>query len=73
MNILLIIIIATNVLVSIKGFNDLSFFGKYKFQILNIKKGERFRMLTSGFLHADWFHLIFNMYALYLFAKIVMI
>lgn len=73
MNILLIIIIATNVLVSIKGFNDLVFFGKYKFQILNIKKGERFRMLTSGFLHADWFHLIFNMYALYLFAKIVMI
>lgn len=73
MNVLLIIIIVANVLVSIKGFKDLQFFSRYKFQILNIHKGEKLRMFTSGFLHADWFHLIFNMYALYLFAKIVMI
>lgn len=73
MNILLIIIIVANVLVSVNGFNDLHFFNRYKFQILNIDKGEKFRMLTSGFLHADWLHLIFNMYALYLFGKIVII
>lgn len=28
-------------------------------------------MFTSGFLHADWMHLGFNMYALYLFGKYV--
>lgn len=72
MDILLIIIIAANVLVSIKGFNDNYFFNRYKFQVLPINKGEKFRMLTSGFLHADWLHLIFNMYALYLFGKIVL-
>ncbi len=73
MSVLLIVIIVANVLVSMKGFNDLHFFSKYKFQILNINKGEKLRMLTSGFLHADWIHLIFNMYALYLFGKIVII
>ena len=28
-------------------------------------------MFTSGLLHADWMHLLFNMYALYLFGDIV--
>ena len=73
MNTLLIVIIISNVLVSVKGFSDNYFFNRYKFQILSINKGEKFRMLTSGFLHADWLHLIFNMYALYLFGKIVII
>lgn len=73
MNVLLIVIIVANVLVSIKGFNDLHFFNRYKFQVLTINRGEKFRMLTSGFLHADWLHLIFNMYALYLFGKIVLL
>ncbi|MDP2089520.1 MAG: rhomboid family intramembrane serine protease [Flavobacteriaceae bacterium] len=72
MNVLLIIVIVANVLVSIKGFKDLHFFNRYKFQILNINKGEKYRMFTSGFLHADWLHLILNMYALYLFGKFVM-
>ncbi|WP_298765410.1 rhomboid family intramembrane serine protease [uncultured Polaribacter sp.] len=64
-------IIVANVLVSIKGFNDYSFLNKYKFQIGSILSGEKIRMLTSGFLHADWMHLGFNMYALYLFGGIV--
>ena len=28
-------------------------------------------MITSGFLHADYMHLLFNMYTLYIFAPIV--
>ena len=36
-----------------------------------IKAGEKLRMFTSGFLHVDWMHLGFNMYALYLFGGIV--
>lgn len=73
MSVLLIVFIVANVLVSFRGFNDLHFFNQYKFQITSIQKGEKLRMLTSGFLHADWIHLLFNMYALYLFGKIVMI
>lgn len=68
-----LILIIANVLVSIKGFGDTAFFDKYKFQVGKIQAGEKIRMLTSGFLHADWLHLGFNMYALYLFGKYVLI
>lgn len=67
-NIVLLFIIIANVLFSIVGFNDYSFFDKYKFQIGAIKRGERFRMFTSAFLHVDYLHLILNMYVLYIFA-----
>lgn len=68
--VVLFIIIVT-VLFSYKGFNDYSFFEKYKFQVTRILNGEKIRMFSSGLLHADWIHLIFNMYALYLFGGIV--
>ncbi|GGH02862.1 rhomboid family intramembrane serine protease [Polaribacter pacificus] len=71
MNQVLIVLIAANVLISMKGFKDYSFLNRYKFQIGKIRNGEKERMLTSGFLHVDWMHLGFNMYALYLFGDIV--
>ena len=64
-------IIIANVLMSMKGFNEYSFLDKYKFQVGKILGGEKVRMFTSGFLHVDWMHLLFNMYALYLFGDIV--
>jgi len=67
----LLIIIAANVIFSYMGFNDMSLFNKYKFQISAIKNGEGIRHLTSGFLHADFQHLFFNMLTLYFFAPIV--
>lgn len=66
-----LLIIIANVLVSMKGFNDYSFLDKYKFQVSKILAGEKLRAFTSGFLHVDWIHLGFNMYALYLFGNIV--
>ncbi|MCH3882604.1 MULTISPECIES: rhomboid family intramembrane serine protease [Tenacibaculum] len=71
MNQVVLLIIIATVLFSYKGFNDFSFFDKYKFQVGKILGGDKIRMLTSGFLHADWMHLGFNMYALYLFGGIV--
>jgi len=70
-NTVLLIIIIANVLFSIKGLNDYSFFEKFKFQIGGIKQGQKIRMLTSGFLHADYVHLGMNMYVLYIFAPAV--
>jgi membrane associated rhomboid family serine protease len=61
-------LIIANVLFSYKGLKDASFFEKYKFQIGPILNGEKIRLVTSGFLHADYMHLGFNMYALYLFS-----
>jgi membrane associated rhomboid family serine protease len=66
-----LLIIIANVLVSIKGIKDVSFLEKYKFRIGSVLSGEKIRMLTSGFLHVDYMHLGFNMYALYLFGNIV--
>ncbi|EAR12217.1 putative integral membrane protein [Polaribacter irgensii 23-P] len=66
-----LLIIIANVLVSMKGLKDSAFLEKYKFQIGRIISGEKIRLLTSGFLHVDYMHLGFNMYALYLFGDIV--
>ncbi len=66
-----IAIIAVNVLVSLKGFNDTSFFERYKFGIGAIKAGQKERMLTSGFLHVDISHLFMNMFTLFFFADVV--
>lgn len=71
MNTVLIAIIVINVLISYKGFNDLSFFRKYEFHVGSIRSGEQIRMLSSGFLHADLTHLIFNMLTLWFFAPVV--
>ncbi len=61
-------IIILNVLLSLKGFNDSLFFDKYKFQVGSIKRKEYIRLLSSGFLHVDFNHLLFNMLTLYFFA-----
>ncbi|NCT09490.1 MAG: rhomboid family intramembrane serine protease [Flavobacteriia bacterium] len=70
-NIIVFAIIIVNVIVSMKGFDNFSFFESYKFQVNKITKNEKMRLLSSGFLHVDWMHLGFNMYALYLFGGIV--
>ena len=70
-NLVVLLIIMANVLVSMKGFDEYSFLNKYKFQVNRILGGEKIRMLTSGFLHVDWMHLILNMYVLYVFGDIV--
>ena len=66
-----IAIIAANVIVSLKGFDDRSFFEKFKFNVGSIRRGEQIRMFSSGFLHADSTHLLFNMITLYFFASYV--
>ncbi len=71
MNVVTIAIIAVNVLVSMKGFNDRIFFERYKFWIKGIQAGQKDRMVTSGFLHVDVTHLLFNMLTLYFFADVV--
>ena len=71
MSTILIVIIAVNILFSLKGLNDVSFFRKYEFHIGSIRAGEQIRMITSGFLHADMGHLFFNMFTLFMFAPVV--
>lgn len=72
MNTILIGIIIANVLISYKGFNDIYFFRKYEFHVGSIRSGEQIRMISSGFLHVDMMHLVFNMLTLWFFAPVVL-
>jgi len=61
------IIIALNCIVSFIGFRDKSFFGKYLFSPYSIQRNKKewYRIFTHAFLHADYMHLLFNMFTFY--------
>lgn len=66
------IIIGCTVLISMWAFSNREVFEKCKHWPYREKRsGEWFRWLTSGFLHGDYMHLAFNMWALWMFGKIV--
>ena len=66
------ILIGITGLISYKGFNDRAFYEKYLFSTEGILgRKEYIRFISSGFLHADWQHLIFNMITLYFFSNSV--
>ncbi|MDG2147501.1 MAG: rhomboid family intramembrane serine protease [Flavobacteriaceae bacterium] len=67
----LFLIILTNIIFSYKGFRNKFFFDRYKFDILKLDSGDLVRMISSGFLHVDYNHLIINMLTLYFFADYV--
>ena len=64
-------VILFNSIISYKGFNNFIFFEKFHFKMGEIKNGEYYRLITSGFLHVDKQHLIFNMITLYFFGDFV--
>ncbi|MBK7936997.1 MAG: rhomboid family intramembrane serine protease [Lewinellaceae bacterium] len=71
MSITYIIIIVT-ALVSFLAFNNQELFVKLKhWPYQEERRGEYYRWFTSGFLHADPMHLIFNMLTLYFFGEFV--
>ncbi|MDT0557489.1 rhomboid family intramembrane serine protease [Ichthyenterobacterium sp. W332] len=66
-----IVIIAANVIITYKALGDYSFFERYKFNVGSIRRGEQIRMFSSGFLHVNTMHLVFNMFTLFFFADVV--
>ncbi|MCB0635661.1 MAG: rhomboid family intramembrane serine protease [Lewinella sp.] len=65
----LIIVIMTG-LISYQAFNNPEMRAKLMFRPVDIKNhGEYYRFITSGFIHADWGHLLVNMYVLYVFGE----
>lgn len=72
MSFITIIIIAVTCIISFIGFNNRVFFSRYMFNTYAIEKMKQIdRLITSGFLHADFMHLFFNMLALYFFSDII--
>lgn len=67
-----LILIIVTALFSIIAFNSREFFIRMQFNpYLVIYKKQLYRLLSHGFIHANWTHLIFNMISLYFFATYV--
>lgn len=66
------LLIVVNVLVSYRGFTNPQFFARYEFEVEKILVYKDYkRLVTSGFLHIGWMHLLFNMYSLYIFSGMI--
>ena len=67
-----IAIIAINALFSIAGFNNHQLFNRFALSPAEIRNRRQYeRFVTSGFLHADYLHLLFNMFTLFFFGQLV--
>lgn len=70
-SITLTIIIATSV-VSLLGFSNRTLLNNLIFYPPAISQNNQwYRFITCGLIHADWGHLLFNMYAFYIFGETV--
>jgi len=67
-----LLIIVFTCLVSYQGFSNYNLINRWKhFPYQESRHKEWFRLLTSGFVHADWVHLLVNMYVLYSFGSMI--
>jgi membrane associated rhomboid family serine protease len=63
-----LIITAVTAIASIAAWNNQSLMSKWIMNPKSVNRnGEYHRFITSGFIHADWVHLIFNMFTFYSF------
>lgn len=64
------ILILANLYFSYMGFKDVAYFEKNMFLTSGILHRKQYaRLISSGFLHANWPHLFFNMFSLYSFGE----
>ncbi len=67
-----ITLVLVTVLLSIAAFNDNRLADKLILWPAKMNQpGEYYRLLTSGFIHADWMHLLFNMFTLFFIGRAV--
>lgn len=65
-------IVLVTALVSWRAFADLSLRDSLLLSTGGVLRDRQYhRIVTSGFVHADWAHLLFNMYSLYSFGELV--
>lgn len=57
------------IITSIYAFYDAGTYGKFMLHPYSVAKGKNvYQLITSGLIHQDWSHLIFNMLSYYFFA-----
>jgi membrane associated rhomboid family serine protease len=66
------LLIAFTALVSIPAFKNHEWFSRLQFNAYQAyHRREVYRLLTHGFLHANWMHLLVNMFVLFFFGPVV--
>lgn len=71
MSITLVIVIVT-ALISIQGFSRPGIIEKLKHSpYLEVRNNEWYRLITSGFVHGGWLHLLINMFVFYGFGELI--
>lgn len=67
-----ILLVVITCITSYLAFSNYTLRQKLIFSPYNIKRtNEYFRFISSGLIHANWMHLLFNMFVLYQFGSIV--
>ncbi len=67
-----VLIIAITILISVLAFNNRTLFSRLQFNAYQIYyRREFYRLLSHGFVHANWWHLLINMLVLYFFGGYV--
>ena len=65
-----LLLVVVTCVITYKGFNNSLFQESYAFDVDRIMiRKDYIRLISSGFLHTGWTHLVFNMIALYLFGS----
>jgi membrane associated rhomboid family serine protease len=65
-------LIIVNVIVSLIAMNNQDVLSKALMWPYGVKRYNQFyRFISSGFIHADYFHLFFNMFTLYFFGRVI--
>ena len=66
------LILLFTVVTSIYAFNDPTLYGKFMLHPYSVyRKNKLYTLITSGMIHSDWMHLIFNMVTLWSFGSVV--
>lgn len=56
-------------MISMSAFNNPQLMNRLIMNPVAVRRGQWYRMITSGFIHSNWVHLGFNMFTLYFFGR----
>lgn len=66
------LLIITTCIITIVAWRNPRMYTRFLFNAYQVERQKQFdRFVTSGFIHANWFHLIFNMITLFFFGQMV--
>jgi len=63
----LLFLLVSIVLISFRALKNALLFNRLKFNVKAVQDGEFYRLLTAGFIHVDYQHLLFNGFTLSIF------